>query len=87
MIYTSPNITPRQHLRGLDSEIMELRKSLLECSLYDLQLQNHDEYSEAMSLLRKAAINVAHLRAHASPDTFDKLAEGMPCYDAIIKRL
>ena len=87
MIYVSPSVNPRQHLRGLDSKIMELRKSLIECAYYDIQLQNFDDYAECLSLLRKAALSVSHLRGFASPDNFEKLSEGMPDYDPIIKRL
>lgn len=87
MIHVSPNINPRQYLRGLQSEVDTISAALFECCIYDTVQMKNDNYIDAMKALNQASDAIGRLRSTASPDTFDKLSIDCVIPDNVIKRI
>lgn len=81
------DITSRQMLQGMAHDVSHIRSQLLELGLYDTPLIVSDHFTDAMAMLRKASLEISHLRNVASPDFISKLSEGLSDVDSILNRI
>ena len=86
LVFCKPDITPRQELWGLMSEVNELKHTLFECCLYDTRLMLDAHYSAAVTALGEAVSHMAHLRGKASGETFTVLSENVNTISDLISQ-
>ena len=85
MIYCKPDISPRQMLWGICSQVAELESSLFECALYDSLLRD-PHYSSAAQKLHDAQQSIAQLRSRASADLLSDLEKKYPDINSIVSQ-
>lgn len=85
--YCKPDLTSRQMLWGICSEVSDLRTGLIENCLIDSNLFSSDHFSAAMVHLRAASNEINALRSIASPALLGDLANSLTDLESLINSI